>query len=402
MEEKNLGKPVFIGEGMPKGVRYLISKKYGKPERVYYIKYRTPDGRQHFEKVGRQFDRKEIKMTPAKAAAIRFDRMRGKELPNEDRRTEEKAAKEAEEGRWTFNKLWEAWKADPENKGKRGTYKADQRYRRHLKEPFGDREPLELKPLDVDRLRLSLAEDRSRETTISVLSLIRRISRYAASKDICPGLSFPIILRGKKLGSDPKEKRVPNEREIAAYIKTCREWPDPQAGNFQLFILYTGIRNSSARNLKWEDVDQENHTALLRDSKTGDVQIVLSDDAVSLLKAHPGCPPHGATDEEKGKYIFTGKHPEGGRSKREVERIPAMIRDAAGLPEDMAPCHTFRRYLATRLDEEGVSQTTIMRLGGWKTPAMVVKYTKTQKETLREAANLLGRKIGEAEANGKT
>src|SRR4030067_1122502 len=100
MEEKNLGKPVFIGEGMPKGVRYLISKKYGKPERVYYIKYRTPDGRQHFEKVGRQFDRKEIKMTPAKAAAIRVDRTRGKELPNEDRGAEGKGAEGGRGGRW--------------------------------------------------------------------------------------------------------------------------------------------------------------------------------------------------------------------------------------------------------------------------------------------------------------
>jgi integrase len=392
MEKKKLGKVEFIREKMPTGVKYLVSTKFGKPERVYYIRYRTPDGRQQFEKVGRQFD-KSNSMTPAKAAAIRFDRMRGKELPNADQRAEEKAAKDAEAGRWTFNRLWEAWKADPENKGKRGTTKADGRFRKHLRGPFGDREPKDVKPLDVDRLRLSLAEDRCRETTISILSLLRRLSRYAASKELCPGLSFPIILRGKKLGRDAKEKRVPNETEIANYIRTCREWPDTQAGNFQLFIVYTGIRNSSARNLKWEDVDQENHTALLRDSKTGDVQIVLSDDATSLLRSHPRT--------EGNPFIFTGNHPEGKRTKREVERIPAMIRDAAGLPEDMDPCHTFRRYLATRLDEEGVSQTTIMRLGGWKTPTMVTHYTKTQKETLRDAANLLGRKIGEAGTNPK-
>jgi len=75
------------------------------------------------------------------------------------------------------------------------------RYRKHLKVPFGDREPSSLKPLDIDRLRLSLATGHAKSTTITVLGLIRRIERYGASRGFCAWLSFPIILKGKKLGT---------------------------------------------------------------------------------------------------------------------------------------------------------------------------------------------------------
>jgi integrase len=369
------------------GILYLESV-YGK---TYYVRYRhrggyCPDGKRctgHFERTDAD--------TQAAAASIREDKIRGKVPTNEARRESERAAKEAERGRWTFNRLWEAWQADPENAGKRGTKKAAQRYKKHIKEPLGKREPKDIKPLDIDRLRLSLAEGHSRETTISIIGLIRRLERYGASRGLCPGLPFPVILRGKKLGRDRKAKRIPNDAEMAAYIEAANAWPDPQAGNFQLFIVYTGVRRGSAQNLKWEDVDLENGTAILRDSKTGDVQIVLSSDALALLEVHPRTPGN--------PFVFTsGKGP---RTQRQIDRIPRKIADAARWPKDLDPCHSFRRNLATRLGREGISPSTIMRLGGWKSPAMVTTYTKTDTETIRDAANLLGRTIAESAQNGK-
>jgi integrase len=323
-------------------------------------------------------------MTPAKADQLRQDKARGKALPNAVRRKVERAAKAAEAGKWTFDRLWKAWQEDPENQGKGGTIKTDQRYRKHLKVPFGDREPSDLKPLDIDRLRLSLAADHAKATTITVLGLIRRIERYGASKGLCAGLTFPIILRGKKLGSDPEVKRAPSDEQFDAYVKTCEEWPDVQAGAFQLFIAYTGVRRGSARNLKWEDIDLGNATAVLKDSKTGDVTIVLGDDAVKLLRDHP---------ETKGvEYVFSGKGPDGMRSQREIDRIPAKIREAAGLPADLDPCHSFRRRMATKIEARfGIAAA--MGAGGWKSQAMVINYTATTKQILRDAANLLGRKV---------
>jgi len=363
-----------------RGVVYLIA---GDKKRHYFIRYRSPDGQQHFE---RAIIPGVTTMTAAKADQLRQDKARGKVVPNRERRKKEREAKAAEAGKWTFDRLWKTWQEDPENKGKRGTVKTDQRYRKHLKIPFGKREPSDLKPLDIDRLRLSLAADHSKATTITILGLIRRLERYGASKNLCAGLSFPIILKGKKLGRDPEVKRAPSDDQVEAYVKTCETWPDVQAGAFQLFIAYTGVRRGSARNLKWQDIDLDNATAVLKDSKTGDVQIVLGDDAVKLLRSHP--------ETEGVEYVFSGKGPDGMRSQREIDRIPAKIRAAAGLPADLDPCHSFRRRMATKV-EATYGIATAMKAGGWKSQAMVLNYTATTQQTVRDAVNLLGRKVEE-------
>jgi hypothetical protein len=75
-------------------------------------------------------------------------------LPNRDRRAAEEAARKAQEGRWTFDRLWEEWKKA--NGSKPSRVNDDNRYKNHLKDPFGDKEPRELVPLDVDRLRVRL------------------------------------------------------------------------------------------------------------------------------------------------------------------------------------------------------------------------------------------------------
>lgn len=403
-QKLDLKRAVFHSTDYP-GVVYLESSARspdGKLERTYYIRYRTPDGRQRFEKAGGQ---RRNKMTPAKASAIRAARSRGTELPNRVRREEKRAAEEAEATCWTFDKLWKAWQEDPENAGKRGTIKTDQRYRKHISAdpddeknreksappPLGDREPKDVRLLDIDRIRLFLARDHAKSTTISVISLIRRIERYGASTGRCPGLPFPIVLRGKTLGRDPKVKRAPTDDQVDAYMKTCREWPDVQAGAFQLFIAFTGIRRGSVQRLKWEDIDLDRQTAVLKDSKTGDVQIVLSDDAVALLRSHE------ATRKEENSYVFQGSDPDGKRSQRQIDREPRKIADTAGLPKDLDPCHCFRRRLATKV-EAAYGIATAMKAGGWKSSAMVLNYTSVGKQIVRDAVNLLGRRIPEAKA----
>jgi integrase len=282
-----------------KGVFFILGTNpiTGDPERVYYIRYRDPSGKMVEEPVGRSG--KPDKMTPANARRLREKRIEGVDLPNRVKRAAKRDAIQAEARRWTINKLWTAWQEDPENQGKRGTVRADQRYRKHLEAPFGSKEPKDIIQTDIDRLRLSLAKNHSKETTRSVISLFRRIINYGFAKGYSPALSFPIVLKGKKLGKDPRVKRAPTDAEVAAYVTTCKAWPDRQEGDFMLFITYTGVRRGSARNLKWEDVDLENATAVLENSKTGTLPIMLNREAVELLRNHPR--------ETDSPYVFTGR-----------------------------------------------------------------------------------------------
>lgn len=70
-----------------RGVYYIMGhSSLGKPERVYYIRYRR-DGREFEEKVGRQF---QDSMTAEKAARIRVECMEGKRLPRRELKEQKK------------------------------------------------------------------------------------------------------------------------------------------------------------------------------------------------------------------------------------------------------------------------------------------------------------------------
>ena len=133
------------------GVYYIkgISSVTGKPEKIYYIRYRRA-GKMIEEKAGRQY---QDDMTPARAAQKRARKIQGDELSNEEVRAEIAAQEKANEGKWTLNKLLEEYKAQrPDLKG---IYSDNNRYELHLKSLFGEKEPKEIIQLDVATVQLS-------------------------------------------------------------------------------------------------------------------------------------------------------------------------------------------------------------------------------------------------------
>src|SRR4030066_1983811 len=88
-----------------KGVFFILgtSPVTGEAERIFSLRYRTPDGKMVEEKAGRAG--KPDSMTPAKARAIREDRLRGIDRPNREKRKAERAEAQTEAPKWTCDKL---------------------------------------------------------------------------------------------------------------------------------------------------------------------------------------------------------------------------------------------------------------------------------------------------------
>jgi integrase len=405
-----------------KGVFFILgtSPVTGEAERIFYIRYRDPSGKMVEEKAGRAG--KPESMTPAKARAIREDRMRGLELPNRGQREAERAEAQTEATKWTFDRLWGEWKKV--NADKRGRVIDDNRYRTHLQPLFGSKEPKEVTPFEVDRLRVGLlkgnapspgrkfdpnakrradysekkkkelaarAAKRAREpyaigTVVSILSLLRRIASFGADRRLCEGLSFKVqIPKGAKQKTEDM-----SEGQMARYIRTCRGWPDPQAGNFQLLMLNTGMRRSEVRNLKWSDIDLNRGFIQLRDPKGGeDQRIPMNDAAAELLKAHP---------REKGSvYVFTGEKG-GPRGIRQIAESSRAIRDTAGLPKDFRPNHGLRHTFASHLASSGeVDLYTLQKMMTHKGPAMTQRYAHLTDAALKRGASVMSRIVKEAE-----
>jgi len=363
------------------GVYYIEGKSVNgsrhRVEKIFYVTYRK-NGKQIQEKAGRQF---QDDMTAARASAIRARKIEGKELSNEERRLVEQAEKDAEASHWTIGRLWEEYKRQkPDLKG----LGPDQnRYDNYIKPAFENKEPRDLIPLDVDRVRLKMLKTKSPQTVKLTLALLRRIANFGAKKRLCETVLFTIEL--PKVHNEKTEDLTPDQ--LSALLQAIEKDSHPQAGAVMLMALYSGLRRGELFKLKRTDVDFERGFILVRDPKGGlDQKIPLNDAARTLLESR--------IKTDSSDYVFPGR---GGKQRVDINHAVNQIKTAAGLPKDFRPLHGLRHVYASMLASSGqVDMYTLQKLLTHKSPIMTQRYAHLRDETLRRASNLAGDIINKA------
>ena len=364
------------------GVYYIESTlgRGGEPERVYYIAYRK-EGRLIEEKAGRQF---QDDMTPARASRIRAQKMQGRESTNEESRVAEQAAKEAETGRWTIARLWEAYKT--RNPDLKGIVTDENRFKLHVM-ALGEKEPKELLPLDVERLRLKLMKGHQPGTVKNTLELLRRIINFGVKKQLTDGPKFTIEM--PKVNNVKTEDLSPDQ--LAALLMAIDEEPHIEVANFMRLILFTGLRRGELFKLQWGHVDFDRGFINIIDPKGGPCQkIPMNASARALLESHP---------RSNSDYVFPGR---GGRRRVEIKKQVNRIKDKAGLPKEFRALHGLRHVYASMLASSGeVDMYTLQKLLTHKSPMMTQRYAHLRDETLKRASELACDLVNQAATAGK-
>jgi len=363
------------------GVTYTLSRSAsGKPEKVFYIRYRNKDKKLIEEKAGRQF---RDKMTEAQAARLRADRIEG-ELSNAERRAAE-AAKRAEEfDRMTISRLWTEYVKN--NPGLKGLVTDRNRFEKHIKPVFGSREPHELSPLDVDRLRISLLKHRSPATVKNVLELLRRLINFGVKKRLSSRPAF--IIEMPKVNNEKTEDLT--GEELRRLLNVIDQDVHPFAGPMMKLALYSGMRRGEMFRLQWKHVNFETDSILLVDPKGGiDQRIPLNDAARGLLEKLKSNAADGAV------YVFPGRQ---GGQRTDIKKSVNRIKRAAGLPESFRALHGLRHVFASTLANSGrVDQYTLQKLMTHKSPKMTARYSHLRDETLRAASAVAADIFSDAE-----
>jgi len=359
------------------GVYYVkgVSIATGKSEKVYYIRYRK-DGKAIDEKAGRQFQND---MTPSRAAKLRIRRIEGA-LSNRGEREAIEAEKKAQEDKWKIDRLWNLYKETLTNDKTRTS--DDGRYRKYLKDRFGDKEPQELILLDVDRLRLKLLKTLSPQSVKHTLTLLARIVNYGAKRNMCKPLPFRI----KNPTVNNLKTEDLNTGELQTLLKAIEEDDNIHARGIMKLAMFTGMRRGEMFKLKWRDINFERGFITIHDPKGGtDQKIPLNDAARALLQEHP---------KEGSEFIFPGR---GGGQRTTIGRPVNRIKNRAGLPKDFRPLHGLRHLYASMLASTGeVDMYTLQRLLTHKDPRMTQRYAHLRDETLKKASNLAGSIIDKA------
>ena len=362
------------------GVFYREADRIGGKgkEKIFYIIFKK-DGKNLEEKAGRQY---KDAMTPARASTIRSERIEGKRLSRKEIRAKERALKEAERKKWTINKLWQEYKRN--NPGLKDLSTDESRYEKHIKASIGDKEPKDLLPLDVDRLRINLLKGKAPGTVRNVLELLRRTVNFGTKKRLSPGAGFTIEM--PKVNNLRTEDLSPEE--LIKLLRAIEEDIHPQAGAMMKMALFTGLRRGELFKLQWKDIDYQRGFINIRDPKGGpDERIPLNDAARELSKAHP----------KTSQFVFPGR---GGKQRTDIKKPVNRIKKKAGLPKDFRPLHGLRHTYASMLASSGkVDLYHLQKLLTHKSSQMTQKYAHLRDETLKKASNLAGQLIKETVSN---
>jgi integrase len=353
------------------GVYYIESSagSPGKGERVYYIVYRK-GGKLIEEKAGRQH---QDDMTPARAAAIRTQRILGKELSNKERRMARNQKLRERQSRWTIDRLWEEYKIHrPDLRGKALD---ENRYKNHIQPLFGHKEVTELIQLDIDRLRIRLLKTKSPQTVKHVLAHLKRVINFGVKKGFCKSLPFTIEM---PTVHNLKTEDLSSE-QLSRLLDAIEKDPDLEAAKVMRMALFTGMRRGEIFGLKWTDVDFERGFITIRDPKGGPNQIIpMNDAAREILQNQP---------RTKSDLVFPSRY----GNKRTVlnQRFANRIKARAGLPKDFRPLHGLRHVYASMLASSGqVDLYTLQKLLTHKSPQMTQRYAHLRDEALKRASNL--------------
>lgn len=155
-------------------------------------------------------------------------------------------------------------------------------------------------------------------------------------------------------------------------------------GDLAHFLFGTGVRISEAlHHTEWADVDLDGQTVRVRGTKTkqADRLLGLSDDLTARLRQRAAL--HGTTGLVFGVTYFATKLGQP-RDRNNVSKALRRVFAAAGVP--WAGTHTFRRTVASWLDEAGHSLASIADQLGHADTNVTAKYLGRQDTATHAAA----------------
>lgn len=205
--------------------------------------------------------------------------------------------------------------------------------------------------------------------------LLGHLYKKAREWKLYPGENPTASVKKPKL--DNKVTELLSADQVERLLKVLAEWPCRGTASFVLIGLFTGLRTSEIRKLRWEHVNLERKTVNIVDPKGKESStIAISDQAVAVLKEIP------VTSE----HVIPG--PDGGIKK--TFREPwYRIRDAAGLPANIR-FHGLRHNHASWMVSSGIDLYTVSKLLNHKDVKTSTRYAHLSDESLRRAANIAG------------
>lgn len=152
------------------------------------------------------------------------------------------------------------------------------------------------------------------------------------------------------------------EDEVRKIVDAARD--NPRDYLILRILAKTGMRQGEAFRIMPEDCDLNNKIIYIPKAKRDEKrEVPIDDNTARLLK--DWIDDH-APDKNENLW---------GLSERTMRRLPARYAKAAGV-EKVVSCHSFRRFFATQLIRQNMSEFRVQRLLGHKSVNTTLIYSK--------------------------
>jgi integrase len=375
---------------------------------VYLVKYRTANGRQRWQVIGRHGV-----LTPDEARE-QAKGILGEVVKGADPAAAKMAARKAA----TVSELCDLYFADAEaghlltrRRGakKPSTLLTDRgRIERHIKPLLGSMAVAAVERADIERFMKAVAEGKTAGRTKTGRYGLARVKggKGTATRTVgLLGAIFTFAVRqgvrtdnptsGVRRYADGRRERRLSDDEYAALGGALREaeaqqaiWPAAIAT--ARFLALTGWRSGEALALKRSEVDLARRTATLPDSKTGRSVRPLSHAACDVLLT--------MRDFGAGELVFPATR--GAGPMVGFKKFWPKIAKLGGLPPDVTP-HVLRHSFASLAGDLGFSEPTIATLIGHQSHSVTSRYIHSADALLLAAADAVADRTAELMGDAK-
>ncbi|MDX2177678.1 MAG: tyrosine-type recombinase/integrase [Candidatus Sumerlaeia bacterium] len=249
---------------------------------------------------------------------------------------------------------------------------SEQRLRDHVLPALGRKLLDEVRRGDVERLHAEWLDAMTPASANRVLATVKALFSHATRMELV-GQSPAQGVRNHK--ENNARQRCLSGEELQRYLAAVAEEPNPVLRGYLRVLLATGMRRTEALTARWENVDLDNRTLLLPETKSGKSRVVvLNDAAIAALTE--------VQREHDNPYLFPGAKP--GTHLAEPKFAHERACRKAGI--DNLRMHDLRHTFASLAVSAGTSLYAVQGLLGHASPVMSQRYAHLSNEAARQGA----------------
>lgn len=241
-------------------------------------------------------------------------------------------------------------------------------YRLYLSK-WSNRQIKSLSKVEIESALIKLNETNGIHAANKALTLLRHV----INKGIEWGLDFPNPTIGIKKYRTQSRDRFLKPEELQRFFKALQEEPNVIFKNYFLISLYTGQRRSNVLSMRWENINFEQNTWYIPETKNGDpLTVPLVSQVVDILQEMP----------RVSVWVFPSATSKSGHIEEPKKAWHKILKRAQ---IENLRIHDLRKTLGSYQAIDGTSLNIIGKSLGHKSQQATAIYARLNLDPVRES-----------------